>query len=519
MVVAAVTTVGIATAAASECPPCHPDLPGTRSLSVTGTVTGYRFAGSGTLAVSVRTMPCAGVAQWNYAANAHATAAVSCGSSRAVGSARKLVAVQGDRTVRVVLAPHGVDRPDHLVVTDRATGHRIASWPLIRPSRARPARVALYGGIALLSAAKRSALYALRISDGRIAELGIAHAGDTPVIGPAGVAYQTDIRVNSSHYRLAHGRVMLKLVPLASVKRQLALADRQIRTKGRITAIGTDGQRVAFAVHDPAGRCDRVKLWIPPWHFVAHVTHLHGPTCLPTHGAGGVTNVAMAGNRLVFTTTYGQTTRVLAASVMGCQEWVVARPAGTDAPVAAVAGDGNVLAYALRGPGTVAIVPKHWRGQAISHSAARIVGMSVDSGRIATLYRGGTVSVMTAAGVPVSRIAVGPARAVALRGDSLAVLRGSHLAIYDAKTGAVTHSWSVPADARTVDFIYGIAVVAAGRDVLAFNVDTGHTARLLRAAGRVDVQLDSPGAVVAFNAGSHGHLQLIPMSTIEARTS
>jgi hypothetical protein len=522
IVVALLTTVGIASAAAGECPPCHPDLPGTSSLAVSGAVTNYRFAASGTLVVSVRTTRCAGLARWNYAAATKATAAVSCGGSSAARSAqvaqKKLVATQGDRTVRIVLAPNGVDKPDHLAVFARATGRQIASWPLTRPSRDRPARVALYGGIALVSGSKRGALYAVRISDGRVAELGIAHAGDTPIIGSAGVAYQTDIRMASSHYHLDHSRVILKLVPLASVKRQLALANQQILTTGRISAVGMDGQRVAFAVHDPAGQCDRVKLWIPAWHFVAHVTHLNGPTCLPTHGTGGVTNVAVAGNRMVFTTQYGQTTRVLAASVMGCEEWVVARPAGSAAPVAALAGDGNVLAYALGTRGTVGIVPKRWQGHAISHSASQIAGMSVDSGRIATLYWNGTVTVMTAAGARVGGFAVGAARAVALRGNTVAVLRGGHLAMYNARTGVVTHSWSVPAGSRTVDLHYGIAVVAAGHDVLAYNAYTGHTARLLHAGGRVNAQLDSPGAVVAFNAGGHGHLQLIPMSTIEART-
>ena len=194
---------------------------------------------------------------------------------------------------------------------------------------------------------------------------------------------------------------MLKLVPLPSVERQLRFANRPIVTRGRISASAMDGQRVAFAVHDPAGLCDRVKFWIPPWHFVAHVTKPSGQTCLPTHAAGGVTNVAIAGNRTVFTTTYGQTTRVLAVSAIACQEWVVARPAGA-APVTALAGDGNVLTYALKG-GSVGVVPAHWQGKVISQSATDVSAMSVDSDRIATLHRDGTVTVMTKAEHPQQR--------------------------------------------------------------------------------------------------------------------
>jgi hypothetical protein len=515
--VAFLAVAGIA-AAAGEAPPCHPDPAGTRTLIVTGAVTDYRFAAPGTLAVTVRTGRCADVARWNYAATARATAAASCAGSSAArpaaAAAQKLVATSGDRMVRINLGPAGVDRPDRLDVFSRTTGHKIASWPLIPYSNAndRPARVALYGGIAVLAGTGRGALYVVRVADGRIAELGIERAGDRPIIGSAGVAYREDLYLKNARAYLAH-REALKLVPLAAVERELRLAGRPVVTSGRIGAISMDGQRVAFAVHDPAGQCDRVMIWLPAWHFVNHVSKLSGATCLPTHAAGGVTSVAMAGSRLMWTTRYGQTTRVIAASAMGCVEWVVARPSTS---VAALAGDGSVMAYGLGG--AVGVVPAKWEGRVVSHAPAAVVGMSVDSHRIATLYRDGTVTVMKRSGAPVSSFAAGPARAVALRGDQVAILRSGRLAIYDAKTGALTHSWTVPADARSVDLAYGLAVVAAGRDVLALNVATGHTARLMHAPGRVAAQFDAPGAVVQYNAGGHGHVQFIPLSTIEART-
>jgi hypothetical protein len=514
VVVAALATAGIAAAAAGDVRPCHPDLKGTHSLTVTGQVTGYRFAGRGTIVASVQTKRCAGVARWNYAASAHATATVSCHSSNAGGSggAQPLVAAQGDRVVRVVLAPDGVDRPDRLNVIDRATGRRVASWPLID----RPARVVLFGRIAILSAADRDALYALRISDGRIATLGIARAGDRPIIGPEGVVYQDDLSLKM--HSVAPNRVTLKLVPLAAVERQLSLADRQIRTPWRITAVGMDGGRVVFAMHDPAGKCDRVKFWNPSWHFVARVTHPSAATCLPSHRAGGVTNVAMGGGRLVWTTRYGNTTRVLAASTIGCKEWVVARPTpGT--PVVALAGDGPVLAYALSGDvGLVEVEGDDWYGEALSQSAVPVTAISVDSNQVATLYRDGTVTVMSESGDLVSRFAAGPARAVALRGNTVAVLRRGHLDVYSAETGLPADSWPVPANARSVDLHYGIAVMAAGGNVFALNVNTGRTARLLHVRGRAVAQIDSAGAVVQFNAGKRGYLRLVPMSTIEART-
>jgi len=512
VVVAGLATAGIAVAAAGDTRPCHPDLPGTRTLTVAGQVTSYRFAGPGMLVASVRTKHCAGVARWSYAASTHAVASVSCRGASAGGSGaapRHLVAAQGDRLVRLRFAPAGVDRPDRLDVFARTTGRRIASWPLIE----RPARVALFGRIAILSAANRNALYALRISDGRIALLGIARAGDRPIIGPEGVVYQDGLSLQAQP-----NRVELKLVPLAAVERQLKLADRQIRTHWRISSMGMDGRRVAFAVHDPAGKCDVVKFWTPPWHYVARVTHPSAATCLPHHGPGGVTNVAMGGSRLIWTTRYGNTTRVLAASTIGCREWVVAQPA-PGAQVAALAGDGTVLAYALQGSvGKVEAESDNWYGEVLSQSPVQVTAMSVDGNQVATLDRDGTVRVMSTEGDLVSSVAAGPARAISLRGDTVAVLHGGHLDVYSAETGALTRSWPVPANASSVDLYYGIAVVAAGDNVYALNVGTGHTARVLHAPGRVAARLDAPGAVVQFNVGSHGYLRFIPMSTLEART-
>ena len=236
------------------------------------------------------------------------------------------------------------------------------------------------------------------------------------------------------------------------------------------------------------------------------------------HGAGGVTNVAMAGNRLDWTTRYGHRTRVLAASTIGCKEWVVARPA-PGVPVSALAGDGDVLAYAVQG--SVAMVETesdNWYGEVLSHSAVPVAELAVDSDRVATLYRNGTVTVMTEHGGPLSSFAAGQARAIALHGDNVAVLRSGRLDVYSATTGLLKHSWRVAANARTVGFAYGIAVVAAGDNVFALNVATGHSARLLHAPGRVAAQVDSPGVVAQFNAGGHGYLRFIPLSTLEART-
>jgi hypothetical protein len=485
---------------------------------MSGHVTRYAFA-NGRVAVDWvdRAKACAGTAVWNYAADARATAAASCqraAGPRAHGAQTRLAAAQGDRLVRIVVAPASVDRPDRLDVLDRATHRRLASWPLI----ARPARVALYGDIAILSTATRGALYALRISDGRIAMIGIARFADRPLIGPQGVLYQDDL--DMAMHRTSPHHATLKLVPLATVRRQFALAGRQIGTS-RITAMAMDGKRVAFAVHDPQGRCDKVLFWSIPWHFVSRLTQRVGPTCLPTHAAGGITNVAIAGERAVWTTQYGSRTRVLAASIIDCVEWVIARPVAGVQSVAGLSGDGGMLAYSLARPGasSVGLVPRAWRGVDIARSNGRAAAISTDSGRVAVLYQDGTVTVVTAGGRLAARFSVGDARAIALRRNRLAVLRRGTLDVYDTASGHRVSSWTIPATATSVDVQYGIALVTAGRDVLAVNTATGRTARLLHAPGRVAAQIEAPGAAVQFNVGARGYLRFIPMSVIEARTS
>ena len=414
VVVAALATAGIAAAAAGDARPCHPDLPGTRSLTMTGEVTGYRFA------VEARSSPRSDQALCRRRPlelrGEHEGERIGLlpGIERGrFGRGATTVGRGAGRPPRPSRArARRLDRPDRLDVVARATGRRISSWPLID----RPARVVLFGKIAIFSAASRNALYALRISDGRIAMLGVAHSGDRPIIGREGVVYQTGLSLKAA--RLTPNRTTLKLVPLASVERQLTLADRPIQTHWRISAIGMDGRRLAFAVHDPAGRCDVVKFWIFPWHYVARVTHPSAATCVPGHGAGGVTNVAMAADRLVWTTRYGNRTR----GVLLVHPPSVARSGSLRGrlpvrPVAALAGDGSVLAYALSG--AVGLVsndePTIGTGKVLSRSAVPIAAISADSGRIATLYRDGTVTVMSAHGDLVSRFSAGPARAIALR--------------------------------------------------------------------------------------------------------
>jgi len=452
----------------------------------------------------------------------------------------------------VALAAPSTDLPDRLVVRERATGRRIASWPLIE----RPEHVAVYGGLAILAGTHRSALYALRISDGRIAQIGIARGGDRPVIGAAGVLYQDDLDL-AKHWTSPTERT-LNVLPLATVRQELsrpfsttrlymsyskptpaASAVRRVArasvpvrhgadparrfTSPLISAMAMDGPRVALAIRDPSRQCDYVLFWNVPWHYVTRLTRYSGSTCLAMHAPGGITNVAIAGSRAIWTTTYGHETRILAASITGCVEWVVARPAGGNNGVVALSGDGITLTYALRrltGPdrqsASVGVVPKLWRGTTIDRSASQIKAISADNRRVALLQTDGVARIVAVRRGPVDAIHVGPARAVSLRPRTVAVLTAHRTVdVYTTASNKLVHSWKVPPNSTTLDIYFGIALVTTPRDVFALSLSTGHLVRLMRAPGRVFAQIEAPGAAIAFNESGHGNLRFFPMSRLE----
>jgi hypothetical protein len=552
---------------------CHTPLPGTRSLTLSANVTGYQFAGNSVVVHWSRSARCTGTTFWEPS-QPRTAASAPCQRAAAphgVHTGTKLTASDATRVVRVIPAPIGADKPDRLVVFDRATSRRIASWPLFE----RPARVALYGGIAILSGKTRHELYAMRISDGRMAQIGIARGGDTPVIGRVGVVYQDDLDL--AKHRTAPAERTLKLLPLQTVRRELARPFSTVHTymsysrapAGRgavrvstassrhptsrsphrgalpphpyrgdpITAMSMDGTRVALAVHDPTGRCDYVLFWNVTWRYVTRLTRASGPQCLPLHAPGGITNVAISGSRAVWTTTYGGKTRVLAASITDCQEWVVARPFTGVEDVTALAGDTGILAYALAPEqrfaastiSRVGVVPASWGGVPVQRLQSRIVALSAYNRRIATLGSNGTAAITALAvgvdktrsiptrGKLASEIQVGQARAIALRDRVLAALTGrGTLDLYSLPSGRLLHTWPTPASANSLDVEYGIALITAGNDVYALDTATGKTARLFHAPAKVAAQIEAPGAAIEFNNAGHGHIAFLPMSRIEA---
>ena len=286
---------------------------------------------------------------------------------------------------------------------------------------------------------------------------------------------------------------------------------------GEITSISMDGPRVAIAVRDPSGRCDRVFIWNVPWHYLSRLSDAYGQTCLPNHAPGGITDVAMAGGRAAWTTTYGATTRIIAATGTACQEWVVAR---SSAGVAGLAGDGTILSYALRSRNaSVGIVPKLWRGVDIDRS------QPPGSGHLRGQWpcRGATGHWRRHD--PDARWSV--RRSHSRRGSSRNLPTAGHARRAHTARDARRLSDGV----READ---PLVESPGDRDVprpplrdraadsrprcYAVNVESGRAARLFRAPTRVSAELEGLGAVIQFNTARRGHVRFVPMSRIEART-
>jgi hypothetical protein len=405
----------------------------------------------------------------------------------------------------------------------RRTRRLLHSWPL----PAEPVSLGAAGNVAIFSAAQRGGLYAIRLSDGRAGFVGVNRDGDVPQIVGRGVVYQDDLFRHSPR----HGRAstLLKFVPMAGVRRAIEVAGTPISTPGAIRAMAMDGPRVALAVADPRGVCDQIRFWNIAWNFTSRLTQKSGPTCTGRHAPGGITDVRIAGARAEWVTTYGDRSTVLAASIIRCQEWVLARlkPGSGGDTLTGLAGDGPTLAFAitrhereLRGMADVAALRSDTEARARTVVGGRLLprGLAADFRRIAILQAGGAVEIRTTDGLLLSHFSVGDVRAVALRANRLVALGDNVVYIFNATTGKLLRGWRVPAGARShIDVQFSVAAFTRGNTVYALDLQTGRVVALAQAPASVlNAQIEAPGIAYAFNQNGQGHVRFIRFADIEA---
>ena len=479
---------------------CHPDLPGTRSLGIGGRVDAYELSG-GRVTIHAWVRGCERTIVWQPTASA--SSAGGC-TSRPAATLPTRAAADGRHRVVLISGSRNPDLPDRLAVYDARTGTGLHDWPL--PASASSVDVAR--GLAVLSTS--NGVYVLRLRDGRFALLGVKRQGDRPQIGSAGVVFNDDL-----YKRRSAGRSLLKFLPFATVTHALRPFG-PLRVPATIGDFSLDGRSVIFVKKDPTGECDHIGVWTIPWHYSTDLMD-EPPICPERHAPGGIEALALGGQYVEILTRYGNVQTLVSSTFVRCIEKVVTRTRLGAGAIQAIAGDGSTLAYAVRtgtSPTRVGrLAGQRPSGSAKVPSAARL---SVDRGRLAVLGADGRIDVLQ--NDRVLRTLEQPgARALALRGNELTVItRTGTLDTYALWSGDLLHRWRLPAGtAPAVDVHYGVAVVSAGRQLVAINLSTGRQRVLLTAPQPVRAHLDDIGVVYAYNVGSGGVLGFIPFAAVE----
>jgi hypothetical protein len=513
-------TAAISPAASLAAPPPAP------TLAVHGAIANYRLAGPAVQVVALANGQCRALS-WvpgKPAALVHPIAPARCaGASTQAQSMQMARAARGSvpapvasGALSVAVTPGATDAPQVLVVRARASSRVLHRWPL--PDEV--SSLAVSHGIAVLATVRHQGLYAVRLSDGRMRIVGLMGWLDHPVVGAAGIVFRDDMY---GRRNARQGQSVLQRLTWQDVNRALADESASYSAPGAQPAWAYDGQRVVMAVRDPAVPCDRVHFWNVAWDRRVQLTQLDDHIC-PAGPGSHVTALAVGGIRAAWLVQRpGGRQWLISATIVACEERIVASaPAGNAAATArGLVGDGGLVAFsALGAPGVQAVFRdrgKTDRSAVAGHALAPSTGsvaLSADDDRAAALRGNGTIEIRSKFGVLESVVHAPGARAVALRGGNLAVLAGNHLDLYDVASGTRSHSWRAPATARSVDMQFGVATLAAGRNVYAVQVATGRTALLARAPGRVEAQIEAPGVVYRYNAAGSGEFRFVPFAKV-----
>ena len=268
-----------------------------------------------------------------------------------------------------------------------------------------------------------------------------------------------------------------------------------------VSALASDGSRVAFAVGRSRSDCDRVRIWTPSTGRVVRLART--TSCVTTSTGTGIASLAIAGTRVLWLHYTGGNIRewrlYTATTTRPVPRRLAFVPADVDAPAPVVVGDGDasrlgdILPYAL---GRTVIALRANGARRFSWTApARVVALSALDGELAVASAGGRVTVLDASGriLREERYA-SEVTAVKITGGGLLVQRGRVLELRNAGS---PRTWTLPAGAPLDE--------TAGRDRALYVV--GGEARMLFLSGSRDVRLgtashaEAEGLVIALASG------------------
>jgi hypothetical protein len=465
---------------------CHPLSAGERMLTLKGAVRSVAVHGPHVDFLVARGGRCYRIA-WNTASGGQGSGPARSCAARSTQSLGRSVPVSADSRGRPVLRVGAREVPLPAFARDATAYHGIAIVETTHPD----------GG-----------LFAVRLRDGAFTFLAPDGRGFTPRVDGRGVV----LHDGESKRAVRAGKTVALFVPRRALARGFAKTTAPLRVTA-IRGFAMDGLRVALTVADPAARCDRVLYWNVAWRPVQRISAPLGPTCLPS-GRTQLGAVAVGGFRAEWLARTRGKVRLIAGSPL-CQEWVVHR-FGAER-LAALAADGSTIAYATAGPNSssVGLVAGNWRARHIATSSSTPVALAVDRTRVAIVWADGTAELRTISGARLGLLHVGAARAVALDGTKLAVLRGSRLAVYDLAGRRLLGSFAVRG-ARGLDLQSGVAAFARGREAVVLDTVTGRTAVVGRAPkALLGVQIEGPGLAFAWTTARSGVARFVTTAQLE----
>ncbi len=486
---------------------CHPSVAGTRMLALRGSVVSVKAHGADFGLVLKRSGGSCAQVSWNGATGISRSLAATCSAPTRLQAASTPPGLAAGPAAQRVVVVRGTSRRPDLLKVYGAGGALVRTLPL----PARPQTLQSSGGIAVLSA-KGQGVFAVRLSDGLFGYLGPDGGSFAPVLDQKGVVFHD----GESKAALRNGTTVVEYVPRAAIMRIIARTARPLVTGGPIRSISMDGPRVAVAVGDNQGLCDRVLYWNVAWWPAQRVSSPSGVTCMVRPRGVQIRSVAIGGFRAEWLVTQDGHARLIAGSPL-CQEWVLGRFA-RPASVRALAGDGSTLVFAtsVNGHTSVSAVNGRYRPVTIA-AGSGTPRIAVDGRRVAVLWPDGTVILHSAtSGKPLQSLDVGKAGAIALQGNELIALAGNRLEVFDLAIGKRVHVWAVAADARALDLQDGIASFASGRTAVVLDTATGRSAVVGHGASRLTgVQIEGPGLAFAWSAGSKGTARFLTTRQID----
>lgn len=477
----------------------HPDLAGTETLVVAGSVERYDMRG-GRVTLLARDGSCRRVT-WMLGGT-DASASAPC-----IGPTGPATAERSGST-RVELRRGTDDRPDRLLVTGMA---RRRSWPL--PERA--FHVDVDGGTAIFSTRSSREVYAVDIESGRVALVGLTRHRDTPRLDANGLLF----RDNVYKRRENDASALMKFIPRHHVDAATQNVGKPLSVEGEIADLAMDGSRVALAVRRWQGACDAVIYWNITWNYAIPITEAEERTCAWSRQGGAIQSISLAGLRAAWIMRVGSQDRMVSASSVDCFERrvITAHTEKGDRLVGG-AGDAGLLAYlftSARG-NVLGKLNGRMRGETIASEQRTPVMVAADRNLVAVLLSNGFVRLRSATGAEAGTIAVGGVRAIALRGRMLVALtRRDTLDVFDTRTGRRVNSWRAPAGVEAnVDAHFGVAVLTRGGEVHAISLSSGRSVVLANTGAPAVAAIEAPGIAYASTRG-RGVVQFVPFAQVE----